>query len=139
MLLVGSFERNLDDKARVALPAAFRDRLGLHCYLALGEDKCVTVMPADVFEAEAADIAARVRTGEISRNQARALAASATLVTPDKQGRIVLEEALRTYAGLTPGEQVVIAGNFDRLEIWSSDRFARVNDEGTGSLAGEGE
>ncbi len=139
MLFVGAYERNLDDKGRLALPAPFRDRLGEHCYLAKGLDKCVTVVPAAVFEQEAATIAAQVRSGEITRNQARALAMSATLVSLDKQGRVNVDEQLRSYAELVTASTVMVAGNFDRLEIWSTDRFARVNDEGTGHLAGDDE
>ena len=53
MLFVGAFERQLDDKGRLALPAAFRDRLGDFCYLAKGHDKSVTVVPGPTFEEEA--------------------------------------------------------------------------------------
>jgi len=83
VLFVGAFERQLDDKGRLALPAAFRDRLGEHCYLAKGLDKSVSVVPAATFEEEAAVMAARVRNGEISRDVLRALAASAVLVALD--------------------------------------------------------
>ena len=137
MLFVGAFERQLDDKGRLALPAAFRVRLGDHCYLAKGPDKSVTVVPSHTFEEEAARMAARVQSGEVSRNELRALAASAVLVTLDKQGRINLDDALRTYGELpTPGP-VMVAGSFDRLEVWSLDRYERVNQAGTGELAGE--
>lgn len=136
MLFVGAFERQLDDKGRLALPAAFRDRLGEHCYLAKGQDKCVTVVPAATFEEEAEAMAARVRSGEVNRNQLRALASSAILVSLDKQGRVNVDEQLREYADLPLGEPVTVAGSFDRLELWSPRRFALVNDDGTGDLAG---
>ena len=136
MLFVGAFERQLDDKGRLALPATFRNRLGEHCYLAKGQDKCVTVVPSETFEAEAADLAARVRNGEVPRNQLRALASSAILVSLDKQGRVNIDEQLREYAGLLAGEAVTVAGSFDRLELWAPERFSAVNDDGTGDLAG---
>lgn len=136
MLFVGAFDRQLDDKGRLALPATFRDRLGEHCYLAKGQDKCVTVVPSETFEAEAADLAARVRNGEVPRNQLRALASSAILVSLDKQGRVNIDEQLREYAGLLAGEAVTVAGSFDRLELWAPERFSAVNDDGTGDLAG---
>lgn len=137
MLFVGVFERQLDDKGRLAVPATFRDRLGEHCYLAKGRDKCVTIVPAETFEAEAAAMAARVGVGEVSRNQLRALASSAVVVTLDKQGRVNVDEQLREYADLAPGEPVTVAGSFDRLELWSTQRFQLVNDDGTGDLAGD--
>ncbi|MBI4935857.1 MAG: cell division/cell wall cluster transcriptional repressor MraZ [Actinobacteria bacterium] len=139
MLFVGAFERQLDDKARLALPAAFRDRLGEHCYLAKGLDKSVSVVPAETFEEEAAVMAARVRNGEISRDVLRALAASASVVALDKQGRVKIDDSLRQYAGLSLAGPVVVAGSFDRLEIWSPDRYARVNAAGTDSMAGDDE
>lgn len=136
MLFVGAFERQLDDKGRLALPAAFRDRLGDRCYLAKGLDKCVTVVPSETFEEEAAAMAARVLTGEVTRNQLRALASSAILVSLDKQGRVNVDEQLREYAELQPGAAVTVAGSFDRLELWSPERFALVNDDGTTGLSG---
>jgi MraZ protein len=136
VLFVGAFDRQLDDKGRLAVPAAFRDRLGEHCYLAKGQDKCVTVVPSATFEAEAEAMAARVRLGEVSRNQLRALASSAILVSLDKQGRVNVDEQLREYADLALGEPVTVAGSFDRLELWSPQRFSLVNDDGTGDLAG---
>jgi MraZ protein len=136
VLFVGAFERQLDDKGRLALPAAFRVRLGEHCYLAKGPDKSVTVVPAATFEAEAEQMAARVRAGEQTRNELRALAASAVLVALDKQGRVLVDEALRAYAGLRTEGKVVVAGSFDRLEIWSPDRYAQVDEAGTEAMAG---
>jgi DNA-binding transcriptional regulator/RsmH inhibitor MraZ len=96
-------------------------------------------VPAPTFEAEAERMAARVQAGEISRNELRALAASAVLVTLDKQGRVLVDEQLRTYADLRTEGPVVVAGSFDRLEVWSPERYARVNDAGTESMAGADE
>ena len=137
MLFVGAFERQLDDKGRLALPAAFRDRLGDFCYLAKGHDKSVTVVPGPTFEEEAELMATRVRNGEVSRDVLRALAGSAELVQLDKQGRVKVGDALRQYAELPLAGGVVVAGSFDRLELWSPQRFTLVNDDGTGDLAGD--
>jgi MraZ protein len=137
VLFVGAFERQLDDKSRLALPAPFRARLGEHCYLAKGLDRAVTVVPAATFEAEAARLAERVERGEADRQTLRALASSAQLVTLDKQGRVTVDEQLRAYAGLTPDAPVTVAGAFDRLEIWSPERYAQVTAEGTASMGGD--
>ena len=137
MLFVGAFERQLDDKGRLALPASFRVRLGDHCYLAKGLDRSVTVVPSATFEAEAASMAARVQAGELSRNELRALAASAVLVGLDKQGRVNLDDALRSYADLATPGPVIVAGSFDRIEIWSVPRYERVKALGDAARAGD--
>lgn len=136
VLFTGTFERQLDDKGRLALPANFRKLLGERCYLAKGLDQCVTVVPAAVFAAEAAEMTARVRNREVPRNQLRAVAFSAFPVALDKQGRVTLDEQLREYADLKVGQPVVVTGSFDRLEIWSPERYAAENAAGTAGLAG---
>lgn len=125
MLFVGAYERQLDDKGRLALPSRFRSGLGEHCYVAKGPGMCLTVVPAAVFEAEAEAMRARVAAKEVPLNHLRALAGSAQQVTIDKQGRINVDEQLRTYAELRTEAAVTVAGAFDRLEIWTPDRYAR--------------
>ena len=136
-MFVGAHERQLDDKGRVALPATYRAHLGEHCYLVKGTDKCVDVIPSEAFEKFGQELIAKVERGELALNHQRALAASAVLAAVDKQGRVNVEEKLRTYAGLALDSQVIVAGNLTRLELWSPDRYARVEAEGTDNIAGD--
>ncbi|MCB0982905.1 MAG: cell division/cell wall cluster transcriptional repressor MraZ [Acidimicrobiaceae bacterium] len=136
MLFVGAYERQLDDKGRLALPSRFRSGLGEHCYVAKGPGMCLTVVPAAVFEAEAEAMRARVAAKEVPLNHLRALAGSAQQVTIDKQGRINVDEQLRTYAELRTEAAVTVAGAFDRLEIWTPDRYARVEADASVEMAG---
>jgi transcriptional regulator MraZ len=136
-MFVGSHERQLDDKGRVALPATYRAHLGEHCYLVKGTDKCVEVIPADFFEQFGRELIAKVERGDLTLNRQRALASSAVLAAVDRQGRVNVDERLRVYAELTLESQVVVSGNLTRLEIWSPERFARVDAEGTDDIAGD--
>lgn len=132
----GAFERQLDDKGRVALPSKLRIDLGERVYLTKGFDRSVSVVPEETFRAEAARLAARVEAGEADRDEMRALMWSAVQVTIDKQGRVTLEDGLRTYAGIDPLSAVVVAGSYDRLEIWHPDRYAERVSAGTDRRAG---
>jgi len=133
----GVHERQLDPKGRLALPAAFRPRLEPRCYLAFGRDKCIDVMTAEAFEEMAAEVIAKVKSGEIARSEQRALAANTIEVTIDAQGRVNLDEKLREYAGVALNSRVVVAGSFDRVEIWDPDRHARNIAAGTEQIAGD--
>lgn len=135
-MFVGVHERQLDPKGRLALPAAFRPRLEPRCYLAFGQDKCVDVLTAEAFEQVAQEMLDKVRSGEIDRNQQRALAANTIEVTVDAQGRVNLDEKLREYAGLELNTKVIVAGSFDRVEIWDPTRHERVTAAGTQQIAG---
>lgn len=135
-MFVGVHERQLDPKGRLALPAAFRPRLEPRCYLAFGQDKCVDVLTAEAFEQVAQEMLDKVRSGEIDRNQQRALAANTIEVAVDAQGRVNLDEKLREYAGLELNTKVIVAGSFDRVEIWDPTRHERVTEAGTQQIAG---
>ena len=135
-MFVGVHERQLDDKGRLALPSAFRTVLGDSCYLVIGEERCIDVMPRDAFEEMANELMRQARNKEISLNRQRALAHSASLVTLDKQGRVTLDEKMRTYARLSPSSRVVVSGNFDRAEVWSAELYDQIAAAGRGELAG---
>ena len=135
-MFVGVHERQLDDKGRLALPSAFRTLLGDSCYLVIGEERCIDVMPRDAFEEMANELMRQARNKEISLNRQRALAHSASLVTLDKQGRVTLDEKMRTYARVNPSSRVVVSGNFDRAEVWSAELYDQIAAAGRGELAG---
>lgn len=58
---VGRFERQLDPKGRVALPATFRNRLEPRCYLLLGDDKCIGVVTDAESKLRAEEMTAAVK------------------------------------------------------------------------------
>lgn len=134
-MLVGTHERQLDDKGRLALPASFRADLQGSCYLAFGEDRCVTIFAAAEFEAMANQMMEQVKRGELSQNRLRAVAGSAALVSIDKQGRITIDERLRDYAQLDAPGKIVVSGRFDRAEIWSETLHESVSAVGEGEMA----
>ncbi len=136
-LLIGTFERQLDAKGRLALPSDLRRLLGDDCYLVRGEARCVDVVPAADFERQVDELMAAVRQGDRTMNERRAVAGSATHVILDKQGRVTIDERLRNYAGLNLGDSLVVAGNLDRVEIWSVERHERIDAAGTERLAGD--
>lgn len=136
-VFVGKHERQLDPKGRLALPASFRSRLEPRCYLLLGQDKCIAVVTAADSATLADEVTAAVKRGEKTEQERRALAASMVEVVIDSQGRVTLDESLRAYAGLSAGSKVVVAGNFERVEIWEPARFERQLALGTEVIAGD--
>jgi MraZ protein len=135
-MFVGVHERQLDEKGRLALPSAFRALLDDTCYLSMGDDRCVNVYSRTEFERMANDLMARVRDGEITLNRQRALAHSASLVTLDRQGRVTIDDKLRTYARLETSSKVIVSGNLDRAEVWSAELYEHIAASGRGELAG---
>ncbi len=63
----------------------------------------------------------------------RVFMAFAAEITPDQQGRVVIPQALRDYAGL--GSEIVTNGRLDRAEIWDKRKWSAVAPAGDEDLA----
>lgn len=118
----GTFTPRLDDKSRLFLPAKFRPRLEHGVVLTKGQDKCIYGWTPEAFSAFTERIRDTPFTNKEVRNFVRFLYGGASMETPDKQGRVSIPTVLREYAGLE--RDVTVVGAMDRIEIWSSDRWA---------------
>jgi MraZ protein len=134
-MFLGLHERQLDDKGRVALPAAYRDDIGERCVLVIGESRCIEVHAAGAFEARAAEIRDDVKRGVASIAKQRALAHSATAVTMDRQGRVTIDERLREYAHIPLSSKVIVTGNIDCVELWNEGVYREVADRASAEMA----
>ena len=84
------------------------------------------------FDEVAARLTQRVRAGEASQLALRAFAANAHEVKPDGQGRIVIPERLREFAGLQ--RDIVVIGALDRIEFWDATTWADLAEQSDQSL-----
>ena len=135
-MFVGVYERQLDERGRVALPSAFRGDLGDHCYLFFGDDGCVSVRSEQSFEEQARELIEQVKRGEASRDRQRAFASSAVHATIDRQGRVTLDPRLRDHAGIAPQAGVMVLGSLDQIEIWEPVRYRDAEQAGQSEIAG---
>lgn len=118
---IGTHEHGLDDKGRMVLPAKIRAQLGESGVI--GKlDGCLGLWThegflevANVFE-DAVEDAETDDEREEALDAMRQFVGDAVEISPDQQGRIVINSTLREYAGL--GSDVVIKGLIRRAEIW---------------------
>lgn len=119
-MFIGQYFHNLDEKGRVAVPAKFRIQLK-SAVVTKGLDNCLFLYPKKEWDKMAQEIAALPIDKSGNRAFSRAMLASAMEVEFDKQGRIILPDYLRRFAGLM--KNVVIAGLYNRLEIWDEAKW----------------
>ena len=112
----GTHEHGLDDMGRMVLPAKIRAQLGESGMVGMA-DGCLGLWTIDGFDEIADRLAAAVEAREAESSVLRKFMAYAFEVTPDQQGRVVIPQVLRDYAGL--GSEVVVNGRRDRAEIWA--------------------
>ncbi|MDJ0356951.1 division/cell wall cluster transcriptional repressor MraZ [Paenarthrobacter sp. PH39-S1] len=117
-MFLGTHSPRLDEKGRIFLPAKFREELADGLVLTRGQERCIYVFSRSEFER----VHERMRQAPLSSRQARdygrVFLSGASDEVPDKQGRVTIPPALRTYAGL--GRELAVIGAGDRAEIWDA-------------------
>ena len=116
--MLGTHTPKLDDKGRIILPAKFRDELSAGVVVTRGQERCLYVFSKSEFESVHEKIRQAPVTSEEARKYLRLFLSGAADDTPDKQGRVLVPQLLRDYAGLT--KELVIIGVGSRAEIWDA-------------------
>ncbi len=122
-MLIGTYQHNIDPKGRVIMPAKFREELGDIFYATKGKDSTITVLSKEAWDELGKKIAAMPSSKTVQIT--RFLFSSAAELVPDKQGRVLIPQALREYAGLD--KDVVINGTGSKVEIWDSKAWDEYN------------
>ncbi len=122
-MFIGTYDHSLDPKGRVILPRKFRDELGQDMVLTKGIEPCLYVFPLAEFETFANKLRSLPLTERPSRDFVRIFVAGASQESADSQGRVVIPQPLREYAGLT--KDVVIVGQLSRIELWDKGAWER--------------
>lgn len=120
-MFIGEYNHSIDDKGRLAIPIKFRGDLARGAVVTRGLDASLFLFPKEEWDKLAGKLASLPLGQSNSRAFARLMLAGAMDVEVDKQGRVILPEYLRQYAGII--KQVVIAGLYNRLEIWDSEKW----------------
>jgi MraZ protein len=126
-MFIGEYAHSIDAKKRLAVPSKFRGELGSRVVVTRGLDQCLFVYPMKAWEALAEKLG-NMPVGEAgTRSFIRLMLAGATDVEVDSQGRILVPEYLKEYAGLN--KEVTVAGLFNRLEIWDAAKWSAYKAE----------
>ena len=115
-MLLGEFKHSIDEKGRVAVPAKFRHAFQGGAIITRGLDHCLFIFSLSEWENLAKKINDLPLAQANSRAFSRLMLAGAMDVKVDVQGRVLVPDYLREYAGIK--KQVVVAGVYNRAEIW---------------------
>ncbi len=131
--MFGEFFHNVDTKGRLSIPAKFRDSLGSTIVIATDPDKCLRIYSVEEWDKFMNNLREQVDTSSVEgRNLMRFFAANASMCDLDSQGRIIVSQNLRKYAGIT--KEVVVIGNGERAEVWDKQKyeatFADITEDG---------
>ena len=115
-MFIGEYSHSVDEKGRLAIPVKFRSDLVRGAVVTKGLDSCLTVYTMEGWQSYAEKLASLPSNQADARAHARNVLAGAMDVEVDKQGRIILPDYLRRYAGIS--KKAVVTGLYNRFEIW---------------------
>jgi len=121
--MTGIFQHSVDAKGRLFIPARLREELGESFHVTLSLEKCLSAFSSDSW----AKFEDKFNTlSRDDKKRMRPLFSHAAKCDLDGQGRILLPQGLRVWAGLTRNVTVVGAG--DCAQFWDSDEWAAVDE-----------
>ncbi len=135
-MFIGEYYHNVDDKGRLAVPVKFRKAFARSGVVTRGLDRCLFFYTHDEWTKLAKRLADLPIAKANTRAFARLMLAGAMDVDLDKQGRIIVPDYLRDYAGLK--KKVVIAGLYSRLELWDEavwQDYKKNTEKSSGDIA----
>ncbi len=124
-MFMGEYNHTIDAKGRLIIPSRFREQLGSEFVVTKGLDGCLFVYPNEEWARIEEKLKSVPLTAKDARRFSRFFFAGAASCELDRQGRILLPQGLREYAGLQ--KDIVLAGVLSRIEIWDRDRWQNVN------------
>jgi MraZ protein len=133
-MFIGEYHHALDEKGRVQVPVKFRADLVKGAVVTRGLDNCLFIYTKKEWNVLAEKLAKLPISQANSRAFSRLMLAGAMELDIDRQGRVVLPEYLRHFAGLK--KMTVIAGLYNRLEVWDKDAWEKYRN-GTERQSGD--
>ena len=126
-MFVGNYSHSVDGKGRFIMPSKYRDQLDGRCMVTKGMDnRCLYIFTLSEWEDFASRLQALPNSKSDIRKLQRHFLAEAELVEIDKQGRCLISQQLREYAGISSG--IKLFGLYNKIELWSSEYWTDFDD-----------
>lgn len=127
-MLLGEYQHQLDEKNRLRIPVKLRNQLGNGYMIMKGSNNCLFVYSCEEMENFMNEKLKSVPLSDIKAQKSiRMLFSSAFVVEEDSQGRFILPQNLKEFAGIR--KNIVSIGVGNRIEIWSEENWKEYNEE----------
>ena len=125
----GEYSNTLDLKNRVNIPAKFRKALDpindRTFVITRGFDPCLSLYHISEWNIVEQQLASLSSIRNRNREFVRSIVRYASYVQYDKQGRIIIPDNLKIYAGIE--KEVAIIGMISKIELWSPEKIKKYD------------
>lgn len=120
-MFYGEYQHTVDGKGRVIIPSKFREGLSDKFIITKGLDECLFAYSPTEWNEFEQKLKTLPSTDKDVRAFVRFFFAGAAECEVDKQGRILVPQNLRDYAGLE--KDIYVIGVSTRVELWSKSKW----------------
>ncbi len=124
-MYMSEYNHTIDPKGRLIIPSKFREAGGDRFTVTKGLDGCLFVYDDEGFADFEETLKKLPMSNQSTRQAVRFFLAGAAEAEIDKQGRALIPQNLREYAGLVKDVALIGAGN--HFEIWDKQRWEAYN------------
>ncbi|WP_029608760.1 division/cell wall cluster transcriptional repressor MraZ [Mycoplasma simbae] len=119
--MYGQYERSIDAKNRVALPAKLRDALGSKFYLTVGMDNIIELRDENEFAKLTADLTSQSIYDKNARLLKRWWLGNTHDVELDSQSRFILPKQVLSKGAIQ--KDVIFIGVGNSVELWGAENY----------------
>ncbi len=120
-MLIGEFYTQLGEKNRLSIPKKLRDFLNGKVIVTRGYERCLILVDSQRWDSLVEEINKKPLLSLGVRDTKRFIIGGAVEVEYDSQGRFVLPESLKNFAGIEQG--IVFLGVGEWIEIWNEQKW----------------
>ncbi|MBR2322009.1 MAG: division/cell wall cluster transcriptional repressor MraZ [Clostridia bacterium] len=128
-MLFGEYSHQVDAKNRIRIPSKLKSELGSGYVFMKGAAKCISVYPADKVDQLVGQFSGLSTFDKVGQESLMEFMSSFYPGDEDGQGRVVIPENLRIYAGID--KEVVTIGMVNHVDIYSKEERDRIKAEKT--------
>ena len=130
-MFYGEHEHTIDRKGRLIIPSRFREVMKEHYVerfvITRGLDHCLFLFAEDEWRAQENRFRALSFTKKEARSFNRFYFSGAVELTCDRQGRVLVPQYLKDFAGIK--RDVILLGVSNRIEIWDQETWRKTYGE----------
>ena len=132
----GEYNKTLDLKNRVNIPAKFRKALDpindKTFVITRGFDQCLVLYPIYEWNIVEQQLSSLSSIRNKHRSFVRSIVRHASYVQYDTQGRIIVPEELKKFSKIK--KDIIIIGMINKIELWSLDNIEKHDKENDDSM-----
>jgi len=127
IMFMGEYTHNMDKKGRLIIPSKLREDLSENFVITRGLDNCLFLYPMEEWERKSEQLRRKLNPYNKKHNQfLRNFFKGSAEVMLDGNGRLLLSRRLMDQVAIE--QEVVLAGQYEKIEVWPADKYEALNE-----------